>query len=532
MPAISLRRRSLLLTLAVGLSAAALPTAAADRTTAPTAEAAPTVDISFMSQNIFYGGDDYDLQTGDFCAQPNQCPEALHQLADIIEASGADVVGVQEAERNTAKLARLVGGWYASPRAHVISRYPLFDPPKSHGAYVFVEPTPGFVVAVANTHLPSSPYGPYKAQVGWSRQRILELERTLRLPEIEKTIDALAPLAAEHIPVVLTGDFNSPSHLDWTPAAAQRRPKVPYAVEWPVSKALARAGFKDSYREVYPSPVSRPGYTWSPGGPETRRHDFPDRIDWVLHAGPATAVSSSLIGEAGGPDVDLGFGPPYPSDHRGVVSTLAVTPAPMPNSVSPSTRRVTIGESLGVRFHASGGAGERVAIVVRPEHGRPRVVASTATGPAGTTDGTAVVDTSRLRERRYAVALLGPNGAILSAQPIWAYPAGAGATVTTKPTYRAGEPIDVSWTHAPGMALDWIGLYRCSHGSCPGPGAYRAYKYTRTRIEGSTRIRDTDPYGYGRSRWPLNPGTYIARLLVDDGYVFVAHSKPFRIVRR
>jgi hypothetical protein len=288
----------------------------------------------------------------------------------------------------------------------------------------------------------------------------------------------------------------------------------------------------DSYREVHPSPVARPGFTWSPGGPETRRHDFPDRIDWVLHAGPATATTSSLIGEVGGPDVDLGFGPPYPSDHRGVVSTLAVTPAPMPNLVSPTTRRVTIGESLDVDFHAPGGAGERVAIIARSAGGRPRVVSSTPTGPTGTTDGTAAVGTSGLRERKYAVALLGPNGGILSRQPIWTYRPGAPATVTTRRSYRVGEPIAVSWGHAPGMALDWIGLYRCSDGQCPGPGAYRAYKYTRTRIEGSMRVSDTDPYGYGASTWPLNPGTYIARLLVDDGYVFVAHSKPFRIIRR
>ena len=109
-----------------------------------------------MSQNIFYGGDDYDLSTGDFCAVSDGCPRALHRLAGVIKKAGADVVGVQEAERNTRRLARLLG-WYASPRAHVISRFPIVDPPGSGGVYVFVEPTPGRVVAVANMHLPSMP---------------------------------------------------------------------------------------------------------------------------------------------------------------------------------------------------------------------------------------------------------------------------------------------------------------------------------------------------------------------------------------
>jgi endonuclease/exonuclease/phosphatase family metal-dependent hydrolase len=520
-----------LLTAVAAMPSVAVPLAAAGTSAPPHSQRAapPTVKISFMSQNIFYGGDDYNLRTGNYCAVLNGCPLALHHLAHIIRASGADVVGVQEAEANTSKLARLVGHWYASPRAHVISRYPIIDPPHSRGAYVFIEPTPGRVVAMANTHLPSTPYGPYKSQKGWSRQRVLDLERTLRLPEIEKTIHALRPLAKKGIPVVLTGDFNSPSYLDWTPAAARHRPLVPYSVVWPASKALADAGFVDSYREVYPSPVAHPGFTWSPGGPETRRHDFPDRIDWVLHAGPATAVDSKLIGEVGGPGVDLGFGPPYPSDHRGVVSTLRVRPAPAPNLVSPSTRRVTIGEPLDVDFHAPN-PGDKVAIVVRDGGSGPRIVEVTPTG--GVTDGTATLATAGIRQQKYGVALLGRHGRVLSMQPIWAYRASAHARVTTKPTYRVGAPISVSWTHAPGMALDWIGLYRCAGGQCPGPGAYRAYEYTHTRVEGSMRISAVDPYGYGSSTWPLNPGTYIARLFIDDGYVFIGHSKRFRIVPR
>ena len=118
-----------------------------------------------MTQNIFYGGDDYDLRTGDFCPVANGCPKALHRLAHIIDVSGADVVGVQEAEDNTRKLARLLG-WHASPQAHVISRFPILDPPHSHGLFTYVEPVPGRVIAVANTHLPSTPYGPYRVRAG------------------------------------------------------------------------------------------------------------------------------------------------------------------------------------------------------------------------------------------------------------------------------------------------------------------------------------------------------------------------------
>jgi hypothetical protein len=81
------------------------------------------------------------------------------------------------------------------------------------------------------------------------------------------------------------------------------------------------------------------------------------------------------------------------------------------------------------------------------------------------------------------------------------------------------------------MALDWISVFHCRHGKCAGPGGYQVYDYTHTRIEGTLRLSKRDAL-VGRSTWPLPPGRYIARLLVDDGYTSLARSKPFRIVAR
>jgi hypothetical protein len=82
------------------------------------------------------------------------------------------------------------------------------------------------------------------------------------------------------------------------------------------------------------------------------RDSIHDRIDWVLSARPATALESTVVGEASGPDVGIGFDP-WPTDHRGVVSTFRVAPAlPLP-FVAPSARRVFAGDSLDVRY-ASG----------------------------------------------------------------------------------------------------------------------------------------------------------------------------------
>ncbi|HEX3931685.1 MAG TPA: endonuclease/exonuclease/phosphatase family protein [Nocardioides sp.] len=515
----------------LGLTASSLVTILATTTGAADSRAASRapagVRLSVMTQNIFYGGDDYDLATGGFCPVANGCPKALHRLAHVISISGADVVGVQEAERNTRRLARMLG-WYASPRAHVISRFPILDPPHGRGVYTYVEPVPGRVVAVANTHLPSTPYGPYRVRHGWSRHRVLHLERTLRVPALKPVLRRLPRLAARGVPVFLTGDFNSPSYLDWTPAVAKARAMVPYAVRWPASKALADAGFHDSYREIHPDPIAYPGYTWSPGGPETKKHDFPDRIDWVLHAGPSTVIATKLVGERGDPQADITVHPPYPTDHRGVVSTFEVTPAPAPIMVSPGNRRVITGSrGLHVRFHAHGLPGEVVGLL-RP--GSHRLLRQA--NARGRQNGVVDLRTTGLRPGRYAVALRdSATGRIEARAPVWVYRPGSRSHVwTDRRSYRYGAPVRIHWTRAPGNNLDWIGLFPC-HRRCGGVSTYLDYLYTHTDVVGSVTFRRGAYLGEGEKPWPLPPGQYVARLLLDDGYHSVGTSARFRIRR-
>src|SRR5262245_20433983 len=152
------RASRLVLGLALGLVMALGASPAPPSATAapPSRAAAAEVSISVLSLNIFYGGDDLDLKTGDSCPAAECSPSTLRKVARLIRDSGADVVGLQEAERNTTKLARLLG-WHADSRAHVISRFPILRPADGQGLYTFVEPVPGRIAAVANTHLPSSP---------------------------------------------------------------------------------------------------------------------------------------------------------------------------------------------------------------------------------------------------------------------------------------------------------------------------------------------------------------------------------------
>ena len=206
--------------LAVGLLAAAGPAAAR------TDGGQDGVRLRVMTLNIFYGGDELDLRTGDWCAKRQGCSAAFAKVLEAIRSSGADVIGLEEAEHSTRRIARELS-WFASERTQVISRYRLIDPPGGDGVYVYVELGPGRVAAIANVHLPATPYGPYRVRNGATPEELDELERRVRLPAIQEQLAVLPGLAAAGIPVFLTGDFNSPSHLDWTPEVATVRPEVP-----------------------------------------------------------------------------------------------------------------------------------------------------------------------------------------------------------------------------------------------------------------------------------------------------------------
>ena len=261
------------------------------------------------------------------------------------------MVGIQEPEGNLRRIADVAGMTYTDETLHLISHYPIYAVDRGGVRFAYVAVGPGRVVAIGNVHLPATPYGPEMVRDGKPAAEVLKTERETRLPEIRPYLGPLSRQAARGVPTFLTGDFNSPSHLDWTPETAAVRPQVKYPLRWPVSAALAGAGFRDSYREVYPDPVARPGLTWTAGTPppRVRERETLDRIDWVTVDGPATTIASKLVGEPGGPDVDIGM--PWGSDHRSVASTFDVSAAPAPPLAHAEPRVVRRGDPVAAPLH-------------------------------------------------------------------------------------------------------------------------------------------------------------------------------------
>lgn len=89
------------------------------------------------------------------------------------------------------------------------------------------------------------------------------------------------------MPLLVGGDWNCPSHLDWTEDTA-RVYRYRRALPLPVSRAMKQTGFIDTYREIHGNPVQSPGITWTPLSRGTVLKPTPaDRID-RLYSLPTT----------------------------------------------------------------------------------------------------------------------------------------------------------------------------------------------------------------------------------------------------
>lgn len=480
--------------------------------TAFAARAQEPVELSVLSFNIWYGGDQVSFD----------------KVIEAIRAADADIVGLQEPDGRTLELAARAGYPYADPRRHILSRFPLFDsgtgepasteaPPYSiagtdpDAVHAWALVGPGRVVALANTHLTSDPYGPELLRDGATVADVLQNEQDTRMAEAQALIDALAPLAQAGIPVILTGDFNSPSWRDWQAA--------PDPVDWPVSRAIEEAGFTDSFRAAHPDAAATPGQTWTPGRPwphlpEGETHD---RIDFIWTAN-ASALSSTLVGEPGGSDVSVAVAP-WPSDHRAVLTSLRLTPAEAPALIAVEPRPVREGDSFVIRASSPGGAPYSIA-----------VVAAGADAAEGAITGIAEVDpadrptirlsTLGLPPAAYDAVLLGPEGGELARTRFHVIPADGRATIAlAQEKVVPGGDIALSFSGAPGFRLDWVGVYRKGDPSVYG---YLGFAYTGGRIAGDLVFPAAELYE------DLTPGEYELRLMFDDHYRILAVA-PFTV---
>ncbi|NWK56337.1 endonuclease/exonuclease/phosphatase family protein [Verrucomicrobiaceae bacterium N1E253] len=162
-----------------------------------------------------------------------------------------------------------------------------------------------------------------------------ESSRSKRLKQCQEIIKFLesSSLTKLNTPLLVGGDWNCPSHLDWTTqttaAFKTRRP-----LQLPVSIAMHEAGFSDTYRSVHPNPVSHPGNTWSPLFRQDKEgNPLPmNRIDRLYYKSNATRPLLKPIRATVFPEQLEDNATPikkrlFPSDHAAVLIEFEWQPA-------------------------------------------------------------------------------------------------------------------------------------------------------------------------------------------------------------
>ena len=269
---------------------------------------AETVEFKVMAWNIWRGGREDGRLAGP------------RRVIDVIRSSGADIVAMQETYGSGELISKALG-FHFHPRGtnvSIHSRFPIiedisvFQEFKCVGA--LLQLPNGSKVAVYSIWLP------YDGEI-WApgTRDVSDVPAMLKacassatdLAKMKSEIDKrLSGEKYKGIPVIIAGDFNSMSHLDYTEAAKDHYKAV---VDWPTSHVLLQQGYRDSYRDHNPVIDRKKDRTWTPRFPEQEE----DRIDFIYHKGPGlTSTGSKHIDSH--PIL-------FPSDHSAVVSSFALT---------------------------------------------------------------------------------------------------------------------------------------------------------------------------------------------------------------
>lgn len=256
----------------------------------PAAKVEKAKELKVLSWNIWHGG------------HSKEYPEVgCKGTLDILKASEADVIFMIETYGASDQVADHLGYYHRllSSNLSIYSRYPItktltFADSVSTfnfgGVEIDVDGKKMRLFDLWIHYLPDTRDVPY----GKGEEAILAWDDAgSRDDEMRSILSVIAPYMAEadSIPVIVAGDFNSHSHLDWTEATKDMYGHGGEVVGWSVSKMMAAAGFKDSFREINPDPVTNLGVTWMHPVSDNTSH----RIDYIYYMGKALSAKASEI---------------------------------------------------------------------------------------------------------------------------------------------------------------------------------------------------------------------------------------------
>lgn len=302
-------------------------------------------------------------------------PGGYEAIVDQILESKADIVTLSEVRnyKGTRFCDRIVESLknkgqqfysFYSYDSGILSRYPIIDSTEvfpcidDHGSvYRALIDMKGTKLAVYTAHLDylNCTYYDVKGYSGqnWKKRTpMTDLDSIMSNNVISKRDNAIMAFldwaekdrANNHI-VILGGDFNEPSHLDWIESTKHLYDRQGLVVPWTVSVMLAAYGYKDTYREVYPDPLTHPGTTYPSDNPLAEPNklswvpdaDERERIDFIYYApykglklidaciwGPKGSIARNQRVEENSQDVFKIKEGVWPTDHKAVLSVFTL----------------------------------------------------------------------------------------------------------------------------------------------------------------------------------------------------------------
>lgn len=269
--------------------------------------------LTVLQWNIWHGG----LHMGN---------NGRNRVKELIKSTPADVVCIQEAYGIQEMLADSLkfNMITASKQANLalFSRYPL----EKLSSKADFNSNPAIITLPNQTQiLLANWWLRYASQPEYTDDYINKgsdindwIKEDLRLGALDAKLsldnDIDPVIKDREMPIIIAGDFNSGSHLDWTARAAHLHNGYgPVAL--PISKFMMDRGYVDSFRVLHPNEVTHPAGTFAVifGQLQT------SRIDYIYYKGKGLKpISSKIIRSA--PEID----DVWPSDHAAVITVFEI----------------------------------------------------------------------------------------------------------------------------------------------------------------------------------------------------------------
>ena len=285
-----------------------------------------------------------------------QGKSARVRMIEILEDSEADIICMVETYGSAADIAKALGYYYYTPDAKanlsIFSRYKLTDFGGLEGLSTFshiqanarlsdelsvkvhcIWLTSGgrHIVAIKDEKLSEKEF------IDGDNNRADMISAFLQHPEVKKDIET-----SGKTPVIVAGDFNCVSHLDY-PVHVAKENYGRQIEQSPTHHEMLSRGFIDTWRHVHPK-VTREtlGRTWTTVGTDyiyksndgfvsqdPKTHPHPEyrglfaRIDHVYSKGEKLIPTASKVIKHYKEHTLRSF-PEFPSDHAGVLTTFLI----------------------------------------------------------------------------------------------------------------------------------------------------------------------------------------------------------------